>query len=96
MLCDHDWHPGVIGIVAGRMAEKYNRPVIMIAGDPLGVKPGTGSARSVPGFNLHEALTECSHLLEGYARSRRRSRLSRASAECRCLSRSVSTKWQLN
>ena len=64
MLADYDWHPGVIGIVAGRLAEKYHRPVVMISLDKLGVKPGVGSARSVAGFNLHEALLSCSeHLL---------------------------------
>jgi single-stranded-DNA-specific exonuclease len=66
VLADHEWHPGVIGIVAGRLAEKYNCPVVMIANDPLGVKPGIGSARSVPGFNLHEALAKCGHLLESH------------------------------
>ncbi len=66
VLTDHDWHPGVIGIVAGRLAEKHHCPVVLIAGDPLGVKPGIGSARSVPGFNLHEALAECGHLLESH------------------------------
>jgi single-stranded-DNA-specific exonuclease len=64
VLADHDWHPGVIGIVAGRLAEKYHRPVVIISLDKLGVKPGVGSARSVAGFNLHEALLNCSeHLL---------------------------------
>ena len=66
VLVDHDWHAGVIGIVAGRLSEKFHRPVVVIAGDPLGVKPGTGSARSIPGFNLHEALAECSDLLESH------------------------------
>jgi len=66
VLADHDWHAGVIGIVAGRLSEKYHRPVVVIAGDPLGVKPGIGSARSVPGFNLHEAFTRCSDLLESH------------------------------
>ena len=66
VLADHEWHAGVIGIVAGRLAEKYNRPVVMIAADPLGVKPGTGSARSVPGFDLHAALAECSSHLESH------------------------------
>jgi single-stranded-DNA-specific exonuclease len=66
VLADHDWHPGVIGIVAGRLAERYSCPVVMVAKDPLGVKPGIGSARSVPGFNLHEALAECGHLLESH------------------------------
>jgi single-stranded-DNA-specific exonuclease len=64
VLADHDWHPGVIGIVAGRLAEKYHRPVVMIALDKAGAKPGQGSARSVPGYNLHEALAACcEHLL---------------------------------
>lgn len=59
VLADYDWHPGVIGIVAGRLAEKYHRPVVLIAWDRLGVRPGTGSARSIPGFALHEALRAC-------------------------------------
>lgn len=66
VLADHEWHAGVIGIVAGRLTEKFNCPVVMIANDPLGIKPGTGSARSVPGFNLHETLAECGHLLESH------------------------------
>ncbi len=66
VLIDHAWHPGVIGIVAGRLAEKHQRPVVIIADDPLGVKPGIGSARSVPGFNLHQAFAECGHLLESH------------------------------
>lgn len=64
VLADHDWHPGVIGIVAGRLAEKFHRPVILVALDKLGRQPGIGSARSIPGFNLHEALAACTeHLL---------------------------------
>ncbi|HWC90480.1 MAG TPA: single-stranded-DNA-specific exonuclease RecJ, partial [Pirellulales bacterium] len=64
VLAEHGWHPGVIGIVAGRLAEKFCRPVVMIGLDSTGVKPGIGSARSVPGFNLHTALAACSqHLL---------------------------------
>ncbi len=59
VLAHHDWHPGVIGIVAGRLAEKHHRPVVLIALDKLGVRPGVGSARSVPGFNLHKAFAEC-------------------------------------
>ena len=56
VLADRGWHPGVIGIVAGRLAEKYHRPVVLISWDQLGIKPGVGSARSVPGFALHRAL----------------------------------------
>ncbi len=64
VLAEHGWHPGVIGIVAGRLAEKFHRPVVLIAWDSLGVKPGVGSARSVPGFPLHAALEACDeHLL---------------------------------
>jgi single-stranded-DNA-specific exonuclease len=66
VLAERGWHPGVIGIVAGRLAEKFNRPVVLVAFDPLGTKPGVGSARSVPGFNLVGALAECSEHLLGY------------------------------
>jgi single-stranded-DNA-specific exonuclease len=60
VLAGRGWHAGVIGIVAGRLAEKHHRPVVLIALDELGVKPGVGSARSVPGFDLHAALSACS------------------------------------
>lgn len=63
VLASPHWHPGVIGIVAGKLAEKYHRPVVLIALDKLGAKPGTGSARSPNGVNLHAALQECSDLL---------------------------------
>jgi len=63
VLADRGWHPGVIGIVAGRLAEKYHRPVVLVSWDQLGVKPGIGSARSVPGFNLHQALQACDEYL---------------------------------
>lgn len=64
VLAQHGWHPGVIGVVAGKLAEKHHRPVVLIAWDELGVRPGVGSARSVPGLDLHRALEACSqHLL---------------------------------
>lgn len=63
VLAQHGWHPGVLGIVAGRLAEKHHKPTVLIAWDKLGVRPGTGSARSVPGFDLHAALEACSDLL---------------------------------
>jgi single-stranded-DNA-specific exonuclease len=66
VLAGRGWHVGVIGIVAGRLAEKYNRPVVLIALDQLGVKPGVGSGRSASGFNLHAALTACSTHLAGH------------------------------
>ena len=63
VLADRGWHPGVIGIVAGRLAEKHHRPVVMVSWDQLGVRPGVGSARSIPGFNLHAALEQCDDML---------------------------------
>lgn len=58
-----DWHPGVLGIVASRMVETYYRPVVLIAvSGPL----GKGSARSIPGLDLYEALAACRHCLENF------------------------------
>ncbi len=54
------WHPGVIGIVASRIVEKYFRPTIMIATED---GKGKGSARSIPGFDLYEALKSCKDLM---------------------------------
>ena len=51
------WHPGVLGIVASRIARKYHRPTIMIGFDGNGV--GKGSGRSIEGLNLVDALTRC-------------------------------------
>ena len=59
VLADRGWHQGVIGLVAGRLAERHHLPVVVISLDEVGIKPGVGSARSVPGFNLHEALAGC-------------------------------------
>ena len=66
VLSGRGWHAGVIGIVAGRLAEKFNRPVILVSLDPLGGKPGMGSARSASGLPLHEALAACSPHLVGH------------------------------
>ncbi|MGE5508976.1 MAG: single-stranded-DNA-specific exonuclease RecJ [Chitinophagales bacterium] len=53
------WHPGVIGIVASRLVERFHRPAVVISVED-GV--GHGSARSIPEFNLHGALCECADL----------------------------------
>lgn len=66
VLADRGWHPGVIGIVASRLVDRYHRPVVLVSLDELGVNPGVGSARSVPGFDLHRALTACGHHLVSY------------------------------
>jgi single-stranded-DNA-specific exonuclease len=63
VLASEDWHPGVVGIVASRIAEEFYRPAALIA-----VKDGVGkgSARSIPGFDLYQGLSQCSDLLIGY------------------------------
>jgi single-stranded-DNA-specific exonuclease len=64
VVAGRGWHAGVIGIVAGRLAEKHHRPVVLISLDELGAKPAVGSGRSVAGFDLHAALAECDrHLI---------------------------------
>jgi len=63
VLASCGWHPGVIGIVASRLVERFHRPTIMIAIDG---EEGKGSARSIPGFHLYEALKECDQYLIRY------------------------------
>ena len=63
VVYQEDWHKGVIGIVASRLIETHYRPTIVLT-KSNGVI--SGSARSVNGFDLYEALTECSDLLEQY------------------------------
>jgi single-stranded-DNA-specific exonuclease len=64
VLADRGWHAGVIGIVAGRLAERFHRPVVMISRDEHQGRPAIGSVRSVPGFDVHEAVMACrEHLL---------------------------------
>ncbi|HET9710007.1 MAG TPA: single-stranded-DNA-specific exonuclease RecJ [Gemmatimonadales bacterium] len=63
VLAADDWHPGVIGIVASRLVERYGRPTFLIAweGDT-----GRGSGRSIPGFDLHGALHRVGGTLEKF------------------------------
>jgi len=63
VLASEAWHGGVIGIVASRLVEKFNRPAILVAFNGDG---GQGSGRSVPGFNLVEALAACGEHLRSY------------------------------
>ena len=53
MLAAEGWHPGVIGIVAARIAERHYRPTVLIA---LDGDEGSGSGRSIPGFDLLAGL----------------------------------------
>jgi single-stranded-DNA-specific exonuclease len=63
VLFKNDWHKGVIGIVASRCIEKYYRPTIILTESN---NKATGSARSVKGFDVYEAISECSELLDHY------------------------------
>lgn len=65
VLAHAEWHPGVIGIVAGRIAEHFARPAIMIALDEA-AGCGAGSGRSFHGFDLYEALSACAGHLQGF------------------------------
>ena len=63
VLYKADWHKGVIGIVASRLTEKYYRPTVILTRTNGHI---AGSARSVVGFDLYEALSECSELLDQF------------------------------
>ena len=64
VLGSRDWHPGVLGIVASRLARKYHRPTILVAFDPTGL--GKGSGRSIEGLSLVEVLDVCAPHLEKF------------------------------
>jgi single-stranded-DNA-specific exonuclease len=63
VLSGHDWHRGVLGIVASRVVGKYHRPTLL-----LDVQDGmaVGSGRSIDGFNLHQALEKLAYLFERF------------------------------
>lgn len=60
----HNWHHGVIGIVSSKITEMYFKPSILLSFEEDGI--GTGSGRSIPGFDLHEALTKCLDSVEKF------------------------------
>lgn len=59
-----NWHHGVIGIVSSKITEKYFKPSILLSFEEDGT--GKGSGRSIPGFDLHEALMKCENCLEKF------------------------------
>jgi single-stranded-DNA-specific exonuclease len=63
VLAHEDWHPGVIGIACSRLVDRFNRPAILMQLDKDVCK---GSGRSIPGFNLHAAVSACAHEVEGF------------------------------
>ncbi len=60
VLVGENWHHGVVGITASRIAERYSAPVILLSSEGDIAK---GSARSVPGFNIFQAISSCEDLL---------------------------------
>lgn len=73
VLASAEWHPGVIGIVASRLVERFHRPTILIA---LSGAIGKGSGRSPKQFHLYEGLKRCADLFEGYGGHRQAAGLS--------------------
>lgn len=63
VLYNPTWHKGVLGIVASRLVETYYRPTIVLTKSNGFI---TGSARSIPGFDLYEAIESCADLLENF------------------------------
>lgn len=63
VLGSENWHPGVIGIVASRIADRFYRPTILVS---LSGKHGKGSGRSIDKFNLFDAILRCKDLLIGF------------------------------
>ncbi|MDR4467706.1 MAG: single-stranded-DNA-specific exonuclease RecJ [Nitrospira sp.] len=64
VLYARGWHLGVVGIVAARIMERFHRPTVVIAVNDEGI--GKGSARTVPGFDLYQALAGCRDLLVAF------------------------------
>lgn len=63
VVYDPSWHKGVIGIVASRLTEKYYRPAVVLSKSSEFI---TGSARSIPGFDIYKAIESCRDLLENF------------------------------
>jgi single-stranded-DNA-specific exonuclease len=63
VLASDEWHPGVVGIVASRVVERFGRPTFLIG---LDGEVGKGSGRSISGFDLNAALRDCADLLERF------------------------------
>ncbi len=78
VLAAEGWHPGVIGIVAARIAERHHRPAVLIA---LEGEEGTGSGRSIPAFDLLGGLTAAGRHLERYGGHRAAAGLTIARAD---------------
>lgn len=63
VVCNRDWHKGIIGIVASRLTELYYKPAVVLT---LSDGVATGSARSVQGFDIYAAVNSARHMLENF------------------------------
>ena len=63
VLYNETWHKGIVGIVASRLSERYFRPTIVLTKSNNMI---TGSARSVPGFDVYKAIESCKDILENF------------------------------
>jgi single-stranded-DNA-specific exonuclease len=64
LVIGHDeFHPGVVGIVAARISRRFNKPTVLVA---MKDGMGRGSGRSIPGFHLYNALSDCSSLMHRF------------------------------
>jgi single-stranded-DNA-specific exonuclease len=63
VVAKDDWHQGVLGVVASKLADRYYRPTILIS---MGDTHGKGSGRSIPRFHLHQALRDCEEALDSF------------------------------
>lgn len=64
VVASRRWHVGVVGIVAARLVERYHKPAVVIAIDQHGI--GKGSARTLDGFDLYQAMSKCGDLLRAF------------------------------
>jgi len=63
VVANKNWHPGVVGLVASYIKDKYYRPTVVFS---INEESARGSARSIPGFSIFEALNQCKHLLTSF------------------------------
>ncbi|AGB41500.1 single-stranded-DNA-specific exonuclease RecJ [Halobacteroides halobius DSM 5150] len=66
ILYQEDWHQGIVGIAAGRLTEKFQVPVLLLCAKKGKPEEVTGSARSIPGVHIRDALLECKDFLLGF------------------------------
>ena len=86
VLAGEGWHPGVIGIVASRLVERYHRPCVLIA---LDGDRGRGSGRSIGAYDLHAGLESCAELLKRFGGHRMAAGLEIAAAKLEPFQRSA-------